>query len=222
MVSCYRILHTYIHTIKPPVECFFGIKSEVSTAVPFYANGFAHRPKEIRKDKVYSQRADQCRFIGYADDVNWTNSPQISSHNTSNSVSYKDSYIVLMKDGKRLIRHDVIFELYQDQPTILKVDPADRDPSDPNQDSNYSSEQYLENFDRQLGQPIRDPHSIFSKSALQRKTESNKPSNSSSLENTSTVTPSNKKRNSQSKMQRDFFLTLVMIYLALFLSFNLF
>ena len=155
---------TYIHTIKD--ECFFGIKSDVSTAVPFYANGFAHRPKEIRKDKVYSQRADQCRFIGYADDVNWTNSPQIiRSHDTSNSVSYKDSYIVLMKDGKRLIRHDVIFELYQDQPTILKVDPADREPSDPNQDSNYS-EQYLEDFDRQLGQPMRDPHSIFSKSAL--------------------------------------------------------
>jgi len=42
----------------------------------------------------------------------------------------------MMKDGKRLIRHDVIFELYQDQPTILKVDAADRDPSDPNKDSN--------------------------------------------------------------------------------------
>ena len=148
MVLCYRILHT----------------SDVSTAVPFYANGFAHRPKEIRKDKVYLYRADQCRFIGYADDVNWTNSPQISSHDTSISVSYKDSYIVLMKDGKRLIRRDVIFELYQDQPIILKNDPTDRDPSDPNQDSNYSSEQYLD-FDRQLGQPIRDPHSIFSKSA---------------------------------------------------------
>ena len=53
--------------------------------------------------------------------------------------------------------------------------------------SNYSSEQYLEDFDRQLGQPIRDPHSIFSKSALQRETESSKPTNSSSLENTSTV-----------------------------------
>jgi hypothetical protein len=59
----------------------------------------------------------------------------------------------MMKDGKRLIRHDVIFELYQDQPTILKVDPAERDPSDPNQDSNHSSEQYLEDFDRQLGKP---------------------------------------------------------------------
>ena len=70
------------------------------------------------------------------------------------------------------------------QPTILKVDPADRDPSDPNQDSNYFSEQYLEDFDRQLG---RDPHSMFSKSALQRETESSKPSNSSSPDYTSTV-----------------------------------
>jgi hypothetical protein len=39
---------------------------------------FSHRPKEIRTDKVYSQRADQCRFIGYAIDVNWINSQQIS------------------------------------------------------------------------------------------------------------------------------------------------
>jgi hypothetical protein len=92
--------------------------------------------QRLRKDKVYSQRAEQCRLIGYADDVNWTNSPQISSYDTSNSLSHKDSYIVMMKDGKRLIRHDVIFELYQDQPTILKVDAADRDPSDPNKDSN--------------------------------------------------------------------------------------
>ena len=38
-------------------------------------------------------------------DMLTTNSPQISSYD---SVSYKDRYIVLMKDGKRLIRHDVI------------------------------------------------------------------------------------------------------------------
>jgi hypothetical protein len=184
-------IHTYNQTprrndTRSKDECFYGKKSDVSTAVPFYANGFAHRPKEIRKDKVYSQRAEQCRFIGYADDVNWTNSPQISSYDESNSVSYKDSYIVLMKDGKRLIRHDVIFELYQNQPTILKAEPADRDPSDPKQDSNYSSEEYLDDFDRQLSQPIRDPHSIFSNSALQRESNSSKLT-SSQTENSSTV-----------------------------------
>jgi hypothetical protein len=45
-------------------EHFYGIKSDVSLAVPFYANGFAHRPKEIRKDKAYSPL-----FIGYADSL---------------------------------------------------------------------------------------------------------------------------------------------------------
>ena len=117
---------TYIHTIKPPVVTRHDPRTNASSASnqtsapPYHSTPMAS--KEIRKDKVYSQRAEQCRFIGYADDVDWTNSPQISSY---------DSYIVLMKDGiKRLIRYDVIFELYQDQPTILKVDPADRDPSE--------------------------------------------------------------------------------------------
>ena len=54
----------------------------------------------------------------------------------------------------RYIRHDVIFELYQNQPTILKVEPTDRDPSDLKQDSNYTNEEYLEEFDHQLSEPM--------------------------------------------------------------------
>jgi hypothetical protein len=135
---------------------------------PFYAVGYAHRPKEIRADKVYSPHGDKCRFVGYAIDVNWTNTPQISKANESNFVHYKDSYIIII-DGKRSIRRDVIFELYQNQPTILKVEPSDRDPSDLKQYSNYTNEEYLEEFDHQLSQPMRDPNSIFSKSLLHRK-----------------------------------------------------
>jgi len=84
---------TYIHTIKPPVVTRHDPKTNASSASnqtsapPYHSTPMAS--KEIRKDKVYSQRAEQCRFIGYADDVNWTNT-QISSY---------DSYIVLMKDG---------------------------------------------------------------------------------------------------------------------------
>jgi hypothetical protein len=109
-------------------EHFYGIKPDVSTNVPFYAVGYAHRPKEIREDKVYSRHADKCRFLGYAIDVNWTNTPQISKADESNFVNYKNSYIIMI-DGRRTIRRDVIFELYQNQPTILKVEPSDRDPS---------------------------------------------------------------------------------------------
>jgi hypothetical protein len=103
-------------------------------------------------------------------------------------VSYKDSYIIII-DGKRYIRHDVIFELYQNQPNILKVDPTDRDPTDPKQDSNYTNKEYLEEFDHQLSQPVRDPLSIFSKSALQCKQAESKSSKltSSQTENSSTV-----------------------------------
>ena len=173
----YHAMVYYIHTYnqvprrnetRSKDEHFYGIKPDVSINVPFYAVGYAHRPKEIRTDKVYSLRADKCRFLGYAIDVNWTNTPQISKADESNFVNYKDSYIVMI-DGRRTIRRDVIFELYQNQPTILKVEPSDRDPSDPKQDSNYTNEEYLEEFNHHLSQPMRDPNSIFSKSALHRK-----------------------------------------------------
>ena len=75
-------------------------------------------------------------------DVIWTNSQQISRANASNFVGNKDSYIVLI-DGKSYVRHDVIFELYQDQPTILKVEPSNRNQNDPKQDFNYT---YKENL----------------------------------------------------------------------------
>ena len=141
----------YIHTYnqvprqnetRSKDEHFYGIKPDVSINVPFYAVGYAHNPKENRKDKVNSPLTFKCRFIGYAIDVNWTNTPQISKANESNFVNYKDSYSILV-DGKRFIRHDVIFELYQNQPTILKAEPADRDPSDLKQDSSYTNEECL-------------------------------------------------------------------------------
>ena len=70
--------------------------------------------------------------------VNWTNSQQISRANESNFLNYKDSNIVLI-DGKSYVRHNVIYELYQDHPTILKVEPSDRDPNDLKQDFNYTN-----------------------------------------------------------------------------------
>lgn len=43
-------------------ERFYGIMPDVSTAVPFYADGYFHRPKETGDDKVYSSKASKCRF----------------------------------------------------------------------------------------------------------------------------------------------------------------
>jgi hypothetical protein len=93
--------------------------------------------------------------------------------------------------GRRTIRRDVIFELYQNQPTILKVEPSDRDPSE-----------YLEEFDHQLSQPMRDPNNIFSKSALHRKISepetskvTNPSSTSTSLHVENSTLPLRSKRN---------------------------
>jgi len=174
----YHAIVYYIHTYNQTPrrnetrlkdECFYGIKSDVSTAVPFFANGYVHRTKETRKDKIYSNKSEQCRFIGYADDVNWTYSPQISTVDKSNSVSYEDSYIILIK---RVVRHGVLFELCQNQPTILKAEPSERDPTDVKQDSNYTNVDYLADFDKQLSQPMQEPSDIFSKQALQRISDS--------------------------------------------------
>ena len=69
----YHAMVYYIHTYnqvprrnetRSKDEHFYGIKPDVGINVPFYAVGYAHRPKEIRTDKVYSLRADKCRFIG--------------------------------------------------------------------------------------------------------------------------------------------------------------
>ena len=172
----FHALIYYIHTYnqiparsetRSKDECFYGIKPDVSLNVPFYAIGYAHRPKELRTDKVYSLRADKCRFIGYANDVTWADSPQISALDKTNFVSYKDSYIVLMDNGSREIRHDVIFELYPNQPSILKLNPSDRNPTDPNQDSDNGIIEYIQQFDEQLGHSIRNPTSIFSNPTLQ-------------------------------------------------------
>ena len=95
----YHAMVYYIHTYnqvprrnetRSKDEHFYGIKPDVSINVPFYAVGYAHNPKENRKDKVYSPLAYKCRFIGYAIDVNWTNTPQISKANeiSNNSAQH--------------------------------------------------------------------------------------------------------------------------------------
>jgi len=56
----------------------------------------------------------------------------ISSRNKTNFVKYKDFYIILAEDGTRLIRHDVVFELYANQPIILHPDSLGHDPTESN------------------------------------------------------------------------------------------
>ncbi len=58
----YHAMVYYIHTYnqvprrnetRSKDEHFYNIKPDVSINIPFYAVGYAHNPKEIRKDKVY-------------------------------------------------------------------------------------------------------------------------------------------------------------------------
>ena len=179
----YHALVYYIHTYNQipsrhqtasKDELFYKEKPDVSGNVPFYAVGYSHIPKEIRADKVYGNKADRCRFIGYADDVNWTNSPQISSMVKSNYVQYKDSYIIMLDNHQRQVRHDVIFELYPDQPTILNMDPTIRDPSGDKSDLKPTDDEFIKEFDQQLGEPVKTPIAIFTKAAILEKSSESK------------------------------------------------
>ena len=122
--------------------------------------------RNIRKVKLIRRK---CNFMlmmtKFLCNVNWTNSQQISRANESNFLNYKDSNIVLI-DGKSYVRHNVIYELYQDHPTILKVEPSDRDPNDLKQDFNYTNTENLAEYEHRMSQPIRDHYSIFSKSSF--------------------------------------------------------
>ena len=106
--------------------------------------------RNIRKVKLIRRK---CNFMlmmtKFLCNVNWTNSQQISRANESNFLNYKDSNIVLI-DGKSYVRHNVIYELYQDHPTIIKVETSDRDPNDLKQDFNYTNKENPEEYEHRI------------------------------------------------------------------------
>lgn len=102
-------------------EDFTGEKSDMSIAVPFYAEGYYHiSPEErlaLRHGKAFNPRGRRCRMLGYAGDANIAtkNSYQCLIYGTTNSV---------------LIRHDCYFKHYtDDEPSLLSAEVNQRDQS---------------------------------------------------------------------------------------------
>ena len=94
--------------LQSRLEALTGTKQDVSSAAPFYALGYVttmNTPDLYHHD--LDPRAQPCRMLGYAEQVNHHNVSQLSHHNPNATVDYKDSSIVLMMNKKRRIRYNV-------------------------------------------------------------------------------------------------------------------
>ena len=143
---CYALdYYCYTHDHLPRIghtqtrnEIFYGTPSDLSHAVPFYAQGYYHGTLEERNllttGKVFSDRGRACRMIGYPSYSNQT---------------IKNSYIIKESNGSIKIRHDCYFKHYTDLVSLCnaEVDSRSHDTYKPNKPVNY---------DEILG-PLADP-----------------------------------------------------------------
>ena len=110
----------------PRITRFNGTISDLSNAVPFYANGFYNVTEDEKSSKRFSMNGVPCYMIGYADQVSKDDVSQIGVEVT---VSYKQSYICYVPSTNHtLIRHDCFFPIYQTHSgdDLLRADPQKR------------------------------------------------------------------------------------------------
>ena len=106
--------------LQSRLEALTGTKQDVSSVVPFYALGYVttmNTPDLYHHD--LDPKAQPCRMLDYAEQVNHHDVSQLSHHNPNATVDYKDSNIVLMMNNKRRIRYNVRFEYYNSAPSAM-------------------------------------------------------------------------------------------------------
>lgn len=130
--------HTFNNLPRKGRKCsrneeFTGVKSDMSTAVPFYAEGYYNVTAAEIKSKAFGPRAQRCRMIGYADSVGPNDLPQLSSANPDATIGYKNCYILYSADRsrRRFVRHDCYFPVYPWGPSLLHEDPHQRSLQEP-------------------------------------------------------------------------------------------
>ena len=119
--------------MKTRDEEFYGIRTDISNAVPFYASGYFHSTLEERskdpKGKVFENKATPGIMLGYADSDGYHSS--------------KNSYIILTAfPNQTIIRHDCVFRFYNDSksPSLL-------DPDEEQRTNELFEKQVEENYD---------------------------------------------------------------------------
>ena len=101
-------------------EDFYGIRTDISNAVPFYAAGYFHNTLEERiskpRGKVFEDKATPGYMLGYADS---------NTYHTS-----KNSYLILTAFPHTVVtRHDCTFSIYTESttPSLLDADELQRE-----------------------------------------------------------------------------------------------
>jgi transposase InsO family protein len=113
--------------LKSRNEEFYGIKPDISIAVPFYASGYYNVTKKEREllktNKVenFDEKGKACKFLGYAN--------KFVKDDKSEAVIYlKDSYICLVGSNSIIVRHDCYFRHYTDSvASLLNEEVMDRE-----------------------------------------------------------------------------------------------
>ena len=107
-------------------EVFWGQKTDVSTCVPFYAQGWYHVSNEEskvirrlkRSGKEMKDKAVNCYMLGYAN-------PYRVEDKSNATVFFKNSYTIWIPSTlKTAVRHDCYFKCYpSDTVSLLNSDP---------------------------------------------------------------------------------------------------
>jgi hypothetical protein len=117
----YRNLPKYGSKVSR-ITLFNGTIPDFSHAVPFYSKGYSNITKDESATGILPAKAIACRMLGYANNIQPEDTPQLSQNAPGGLVSYKQSYIIRLATGLILVRHDCYFGVYS-TPTLLHTDP---------------------------------------------------------------------------------------------------
>jgi transposase InsO family protein len=108
-------------------EAFYGVKPDISIAVPFYASGYYNVTKKERellkanKIKDFDEKGKSCKFLGYANKF-------IKDDSSEAEIHVKNSFICLVGSNSIIVRHDCYFRHYTDGvASLLNEEVMDRE-----------------------------------------------------------------------------------------------
>ena len=104
------------------ITLFNGTTPDLSHCAPFYSQGFSNITKAERDSNILPPKAIACRLLGYANNINSRDSPQLHHDAPGGVVSYKQSYIIRLDSSAIIVRHDCYFGHYAtDNPLQRKM-----------------------------------------------------------------------------------------------------
>ena len=117
-------------SMETPEQIFTGLQSDLSVSVPFFALGDVNVTQaESGQSSTFGPKSLPCRMLGYADESDYLDNPQISHKVPDAVVEYKRGFHILIEStNRRYVRSDCIFEIAPEftSPSLLHSDPSVR------------------------------------------------------------------------------------------------